>query len=129
LVGGAGALRQFRGRALYRRGQYLDQFRAALPRPADRGGHGRALLQQLRADPRRRRHADQPAERRSEDRGLCVAGAGLLMADDQPVEAIPPPRPRRAWDGRWQRWATAILAALLLIVVGALAWLDTSSGH
>jgi len=51
------------------------------------------------------------------------------MADDQPVEAIPPPRPRRAWDGRWQRWATAILAALLLIVVGALAWLDTSSGH
>ena len=52
------------------------------------------------------------------------------MADDQPVEATPkPPRPRRAWDGRWQRWVTAVLAALLLIVVGALAWLDTPSGH
>lgn len=54
------------------------------------------------------------------------------MADDPtpPVPAPPPPAPaRRAWDGRWQRWVAGLLAALLLIVVGALAWLDTDGGH
>ncbi len=51
------------------------------------------------------------------------------MSDDAPEETTARPRPRRAWDGRWQRWATGILAGALLIVVGALVWLDTSSGH
>ncbi|WHO40552.1 translocation/assembly module TamB domain-containing protein [Sphingobium sp. AP49] len=39
------------------------------------------------------------------------------------------PARRRVWDGRWQRWVVALLAAALLIVVGALAWLDTAAGH
>ncbi|MDI1296160.1 MAG: translocation/assembly module TamB, partial [bacterium] len=53
------------------------------------------------------------------------------MVDDRPVIPPPPsssPR-RRAWDGRWQRWVLGVVAAVLLIVVGALAWLDTGSGH
>ena len=45
----------------------------------------------------------------------------------------PPPPPvvarRRAWDGRWQRWLAGVIAALLLIVVGTLVWLDTAPGH
>ena len=49
------------------------------------------------------------------------------MADEQPDSA--PQRRHRAWDGRWQRWIAGLLAALLLIVAGTLAWLDTSSGH
>jgi translocation and assembly module TamB len=45
-------------------------------------------------------------------------------------EAIPPPsKPRRAWDGRWQRWVAGLLAALLIVVAGALVWLDTDGGH
>lgn len=55
------------------------------------------------------------------------------MADETPADPVmpppPAPRPRRAWDGRWQRWVVGVLAALLLIVVGALAWLDTNGGH
>ncbi|MFD1107305.1 translocation/assembly module TamB domain-containing protein [Sphingobium olei] len=52
------------------------------------------------------------------------------MSDAAPVGPPPPPVPhRRAWDGRWQRWVAGILAALLLIVAGALAWLDTDGGH
>jgi translocation and assembly module TamB len=54
------------------------------------------------------------------------------MAEDTlPAVVVPPPRemPRRAWDGRWQRWVAGILAAALLIVVGALVWLDTDGGH
>ena len=49
------------------------------------------------------------------------------MADEAPETQ--PPRRRRAWDGRWQRWVAGVLAALLLIVAGALAWLDTAPGH
>lgn len=52
---------------------------------------------------------------------------------EQETPPIPPadpaPRHRRAWDGRWQRWVLAVLAGLLLIIVGALAWLDTAPGH
>ncbi|HAF42464.1 MAG TPA: hypothetical protein DCG90_11975 [Sphingobium sp.] len=55
------------------------------------------------------------------------------MADDAPSPATVTPPPlvthRRAWDGRWQRWVAGLLAAALLVVVGALAWLDTSGGH
>ncbi|MCI4589916.1 translocation/assembly module TamB domain-containing protein [Sphingobium sp. BYY-5] len=55
------------------------------------------------------------------------------MAEEtsQPAVVPPPPptRHRRAWDGRWQRWLAGLLAAALLIVVGALVWLDTSGGH
>ncbi|PZU13610.1 MAG: hypothetical protein DI606_04835 [Sphingobium sp.] len=54
--------------------------------------------------------------------------------DEEVNPPVPPPpapvvKPRRAWDGRWQRWVAAILAALLVIVVGALVWLDTAPGH
>ncbi|BBD98162.1 translocation/assembly module TamB [Sphingobium amiense] len=52
------------------------------------------------------------------------------MADEAlPPPPPPAPKPRRAWDGRWQRWVAAILAALLIVVVGALVWLDTAPGH
>ena len=55
------------------------------------------------------------------------------MADEAPLAAVVPPPPparhRRAWDGRWQRWIAGLLGAALLIVVGALVWLDTSGGH
>lgn len=40
-----------------------------------------------------------------------------------------PQRHRRAWDGRWQRWITGILALLVVISAAALVWLDTSAGH
>ena len=49
------------------------------------------------------------------------------MTDEAPIHAAP--IRRRAWDGRWQRWVAGLLAALLLIVAGSLAWLDTGSGH
>ena len=49
------------------------------------------------------------------------------MAEEQP--GIAPQRRHRAWDGRWQRWIAGLLATLLLITAGTLAWLDTSSGH
>ncbi|WP_188064577.1 translocation/assembly module TamB domain-containing protein [Sphingobium sp. KCTC 72723] len=39
------------------------------------------------------------------------------------------PKPRRAWDGRWQRWLLGLLTGVLLVVVGALVWLDTAPGH
>jgi len=42
---------------------------------------------------------------------------------------VTPTAQRRAWDGRWQRWVLALLVAVLLIVAGALAWLDTAGGH
>ncbi|RYM07474.1 translocation/assembly module TamB domain-containing protein [Sphingobium cupriresistens] len=57
------------------------------------------------------------------------------MADDAPVDPVAPvpplstPRLRRAWDGRWQRWLAGLLAALGMIVAGALLWLDTGGGH
>ncbi|QGP78141.1 translocation/assembly module TamB domain-containing protein [Sphingobium sp. CAP-1] len=59
------------------------------------------------------------------------------MAEDAleppPTPVVPPPpstpQPQRAWDGRWQRWLLGIIASLLLIVVGALVWLDTAPGH
>ena len=52
------------------------------------------------------------------------------MAVEEEATAMPPVEPRRRmWDGRWQRWVLAILSGLLLIVVGALVWLDTSPGH
>ncbi|BAV64359.1 translocation/assembly module TamB domain-containing protein [Sphingobium cloacae] len=51
------------------------------------------------------------------------------MAEEQPLDTARPSKLRRAWDGRWQRWVTAVLGALLLIAVGALVWLDTPSGH
>jgi translocation and assembly module TamB len=56
------------------------------------------------------------------------------MAEDAiPSPLVPPPpaapRPRRAWDGRWQRWLLGVIASLILIVVGALVWLDTTPGH
>ncbi|MCP1468750.1 translocation and assembly module TamB [Sphingobium sp. OAS761] len=41
---------------------------------------------------------------------------------------VPPP-PRRAWDGRWQRWVAGVLALLVAIVAAALVWLDTTGGH
>ncbi|HKY82548.1 MAG TPA: translocation/assembly module TamB, partial [Sphingobium sp.] len=41
----------------------------------------------------------------------------------------PPTRRQRTWDGRWQRWVAGLLAALLLVVAGSLAWLDTGPGH
>jgi translocation and assembly module TamB len=47
----------------------------------------------------------------------------------EPDATPPPPKPRRAWDGRWQRWVAGLLAALLLVVAGALVWLDTDGGH
>jgi translocation and assembly module TamB len=49
-----------------------------------------------------------------------------LLPDDG--VALPPPR-RRAWDGRWQRWLFGLVLAAILIVGGALAWLDTAPGH
>lgn len=51
------------------------------------------------------------------------------MVEDQQPEAPQRPRRRRAWDGRWQRWVAGILATLLLIIAGTLAWLDTAPGH
>ncbi|MFB0873365.1 MULTISPECIES: translocation/assembly module TamB domain-containing protein [unclassified Sphingobium] len=52
------------------------------------------------------------------------------MAEEPLAPTVPPPpRPRRAWDGRWQRWLLGVLLALLGIVVGALLWLDTGPGH
>ncbi|MFC3440948.1 translocation/assembly module TamB domain-containing protein [Sphingobium rhizovicinum] len=53
------------------------------------------------------------------------------MAEDSapPIAPPPPARRHRAWDGRWQRWVAGVLAAALLIIVGALAWLDTGPGH
>lgn len=55
------------------------------------------------------------------------------MADAVPPLVMPPhsppAAPRRAWDGKWQRWVALILGCLLLIVVAALGWLDTASGH
>jgi translocation and assembly module TamB len=50
------------------------------------------------------------------------------MVDEQP-EATNSPRRRRTWDGRWQRWIFGLFVTLLLIVAGALAWLDTAPGH
>ncbi|EQB07390.1 hypothetical protein L288_09805 [Sphingobium quisquiliarum P25] len=46
------------------------------------------------------------------------------MADGDPQA-----KRQRAWDGRWQRWFAGMLALLLFTGVGALAWLDTPSGH
>ncbi|MEJ7933438.1 translocation/assembly module TamB domain-containing protein [Sphingobium sp. AN558] len=43
-------------------------------------------------------------------------------------QSAPPPR-RRVWDGAWQRRLAAFLGALLLIMVGALVWLDSGAGH
>ena len=53
------------------------------------------------------------------------------MTDEAPtpIPITAAPIRRRAWDGRWQRWVAGLLAALLLIVAGSLAWLDTGSGH
>ena len=55
------------------------------------------------------------------------------MPEESPSPpVIPPPAataPRRAWDGRWQRWVAGLLAALFLIMAGALTWLDTDGGH
>ncbi|MDO7835400.1 translocation/assembly module TamB domain-containing protein [Sphingobium sp. HBC34] len=55
------------------------------------------------------------------------------MTDEtlDPIVVPPPPAPkaRRAWDGRWQRWLAGLLAAVLLVVVGALVWLDSAPGH
>ncbi len=54
------------------------------------------------------------------------------MADEMPPPVPLPPAvklKRRAWDGRWQRWVLGIILALVLIVAGALAWLDTGPGH
>lgn len=50
------------------------------------------------------------------------------MADEalQPEAKLPR---RRMWDGRWQRWLAGLLAGILLIVAGTLAWLDTAPGH
>ncbi|MFZ2995134.1 MAG: translocation/assembly module TamB domain-containing protein [Sphingobium sp.] len=50
------------------------------------------------------------------------------MDEDMPKAAAVPPR-RRAWDGRWQRWVLGLLVGAILIVAGALMWLDTGSGH
>ena len=50
------------------------------------------------------------------------------MTEDQSQTTLPPRR-RRAWDGRWQRWIAGLLATLLLIIAGTLAWLDTAPGH
>ncbi|MEC3949071.1 translocation/assembly module TamB domain-containing protein [Sphingobium sp. HWE2-09] len=50
------------------------------------------------------------------------------MAEDAALPPPPAPR-RRAWDGRWQRWVAGLLAAMLLIVMASLAWLDTNGGH
>jgi translocation and assembly module TamB len=53
------------------------------------------------------------------------------MAEDAPVVdegASPPPAaPPRRWG--WQRWLLAGILSLLLIVGGAMLWLDTASGH
>ena len=38
-----------------------------------------------------------------------------------------PPAPRRRFG--WQHWLLSALFALVLIVAGAMVWLDTSSGH
>jgi translocation and assembly module TamB len=56
------------------------------------------------------------------------------MAEETPPAALVPPPPpparhRRAWDGRWQRWIAGLLGTALLIVIGALVWLDTAGGH
>jgi translocation and assembly module TamB len=49
------------------------------------------------------------------------------MADED--IAVAGAKPRRAWDGRWQRWLALALVLLLVVVGGALAWLDTAAGH
>lgn len=51
------------------------------------------------------------------------------MAQEGSEKAPGSPRRHRAWDGRWQRWLAGLLAVLLLTTFGALAWLDTNSGH
>jgi translocation and assembly module TamB len=54
------------------------------------------------------------------------------MADEMalPDPDTPPSRyRRRRRDGRWQRWLLGLILAAILIVGGALAWLDTASGH
>ncbi|WP_150291867.1 translocation/assembly module TamB domain-containing protein [Sphingobium estronivorans] len=51
------------------------------------------------------------------------------MTAEAPEIQAQPPRRRRAWDGRWQRWLFGLFACLLLIVAGALIWLDTAPGH
>src|SRR3546814_17366732 len=92
---------------------YTTLFRSALRHRA-----GRALLFEFRADPRRCRHPDQPAKGRSADRGLCLAGAGVLSdSDDLSEGEAPAARPRR----RWVRWLATAFAARL-VFVGAVAW-------
>lgn len=57
------------------------------------------------------------------------------MTQDAPDPVVVPPPPAtarrsgRAWDGRWQRWLLGIIVTLLVIVGGAVAWLDTAPGH
>ena len=60
--------------------QHLHRGAAGLHRAALRRRAGRALLLELRADPRRCRHADQPAAGRYARRRLRVAGTGVLSA-------------------------------------------------
>lgn len=54
-----------------------------------------------------------------------------MVEDVQPDPASPstPPHAGRAWDGRWQRWLFGFILAVLVVVAGALAWLDTTPGH
>jgi translocation and assembly module TamB len=65
------------------------------------------------------------------------------MADDMPPDATPPEdgaplheeaapparRRRRWWQGGWQAWLLGAVVGLVVIVAGALLWLDTGPGH
>jgi translocation and assembly module TamB len=57
-----------------------------------------------------------------------MAGAEEPVAPPAAPEAKAA-RPRPWWRGGWQAWVLGTVAALLLVVAGALLWLDTPSGH
>src|SRR5690606_33768003 len=91
------------------------------------------ILFQLRPDPRRRRHAAQPAVGRQPGRRRGLARTGLLMTDVAVREDndAPPPRVRirRHWSRRLAGELAALLVALLLLLAIGLVALDTAPGH
>ena len=123
-------LRRFRGGALLRRRQSLCRQASDLPQPALRRRSGRALLHQLRSDPCRCRHADQPAGRGLARGGLCVARTGLLMSVDRELVENVEERVL-AWRQRHPvlRAVAIVLLALSLVLSAAIWMLDSAPGH
>src|SRR5205085_10514505 len=78
----------------------------------------------LRPDPPRRRSAAQPRPERRRGRGLRRPGPGFLMADEEVIVIERKPLARRVL-----RWLAIALLGLTLLLVAAVAWLNTSSGR